>query len=549
MPFDPNSPFDPTDPAQWWLRTRVQPGAPPNPPFGNTAKSGAIDNRSVLEDDGLPNDWFVPDADGYPNDWFVPEADGYPNDWFVPDANGYAPTSVAAPRTAPPAPSPQTNAANPAAFNRPPARLDPLAAYWAQVPASRVGAMAWHPPIFLSPDSFSPQITESWARGGPPAAFSIPLERFAPAASALPTLPPDFGTGGILGGIAKLAAEHARANDPWALPTGGILGGIPKLTAAYASSDAVSLAASRGLFGSLADLQPADSSAQAAASGADTTPPITTPFPVGPGLGPNDPGGAGDTPEGLGPQYYRRAQTDGFPTPPSFDASRPPIRLVHDDESPPEEKHGAPPQPKSDPSSALNPFGESNSIAGRIGWGAGTPSTALVPSRAGPPLPPPLQAPPPPTRALPPPPASPPPGTSPSTSPRQSADSPRPSPPPVGPGSVILPSQKADAGGAISNLPFGIGSGPYAGEPIPVGPGKRPSTAQQNQINASGDKYGCHMCGAPDPGTPLGNWIGDHQTPTAINPPGQQQVFLPHCLSCSLRQGGLLKNFIQRQGK
>jgi hypothetical protein len=394
MPFDPNSPFDPADPAQWWLRTLVQPGAPPNPPFGNTAKSGGIDDRSVLEDDGLPNDWFVPEADGYPNDWFVPDADGYPNDWIYPDSqNPSAP--AAASSSALPTPGPQLKPA----FNRPPARLDPLAAYWAQVPASRVGAMAWHPPIFLSPDSFSPQITESWARGGPPAAFSIPLEQFAPAASALPTLPPDFGTGGMLGGIAKLAAEHARANDPWALPTGGILGGIPKLTAAYSSSDALSLAATPGLFGSLADLQPTDTSAQAAASGADTTPLITTPFPVGPSLGPNDPGGAGDTPEGLGPQYHRRAQTDEFPTPPRFDASRPPIRLVHDDESPPEEKHGAPPQLKSDPSSALNPFGESNSIAGRIGWGAGTPSTALVPYRPGPPLPPPQQASPPPPRA------------------------------------------------------------------------------------------------------------------------------------------------------
>jgi hypothetical protein len=121
--------------------------------------------------------------------------------------------------------------------------------------------MSWHPPIFLSPDSFSPQDSPSSTRGTSPPAFSNPLAQFLPATSALPTLPPDFGTGGILGGIAKLAAEQARANDPWALPAGGILGGIAKLAGAYASSDPVSLAASRGLFGSLANLQPAASNA------------------------------------------------------------------------------------------------------------------------------------------------------------------------------------------------------------------------------------------------------------------------------------------------
>jgi hypothetical protein len=164
MPFHPNSPFDPADPTQWWRpgtlpSTLAQPNAPPNAPFGNTAKSNGIDDRSVLEDDGFPNDWFVPEADGYPNDWFVPEADGYPNDWIYPDSQS-PPAPAEAPGTAPPAPSPQPN---PAASNRPLARLDPLAAYWAQVPASRVGAMAWHPPIFLSPDSFAPQGTPSFA--------------------------------------------------------------------------------------------------------------------------------------------------------------------------------------------------------------------------------------------------------------------------------------------------------------------------------------------------------------------------------------------------
>jgi hypothetical protein len=52
------------------------------------------------------------------------------------------------------------------------------------------------------------------------------------------------------------------------------------------------------------------------------------------------------------------------------------------------------------------------------------------------------------------------------------------------------------------DFPPAIGPGPYAGEPIPAGPRKRPSTSQQDRINASGDKFGCHTCGLPNPGTP-----------------------------------------------
>jgi hypothetical protein len=85
MPFDPNSPFDPTDPAQWWrLRNLphilVQPNAPPNPASGNA------------EDDGLPDDWFVPEADGFPNDWINPD-----------NHNASAPAAAAA--SSPPTPS------------------------------------------------------------------------------------------------------------------------------------------------------------------------------------------------------------------------------------------------------------------------------------------------------------------------------------------------------------------------------------------------------------------------------------------------------------
>jgi hypothetical protein len=254
MPFDPSSPFDPSDPWQWWqtyiLPHLVQPNAPPNAGPGQAPNPTSLPNGSpipqgALEDDGFPNDWIYPDGQNAP---------------------------APAPPTASPAPTPQSN---PAASNQAPARFDPYAAYWAQVPASRVGAMAWHPPIFLSPDSFAPQNTPSSARGGPPARFANPLAQFLPAASALPTLPPDFGTGGILGGIAKLAAEQARANDPWQAGPGGILGGIAKLAATYAAA----YPASRGLFGSLANLQSTDSNGPTDAQSALGSQPFLPPNP------------------------------------------------------------------------------------------------------------------------------------------------------------------------------------------------------------------------------------------------------------------------------
>ena len=206
MPFDPNSPFDSTDPSQWWRLQNlphilVQPNAPPNAASGGT------------EDDGLPNDWFVP------------EADGFPNDWIRPDNN--APAPAPPPSAAPPAPNPQPN---PAATNRSLEHLDPYYAFWSQMPASRVGAMAWHPPIFLSPDP-STRLPPTL-----PNAFG----QFPPAASAFA---PDFGLGGIPGGFGRAIAEQARANNPWAALANDVLDGNPKMAAASASTDPMSLAA------------------------------------------------------------------------------------------------------------------------------------------------------------------------------------------------------------------------------------------------------------------------------------------------------------------
>jgi RHS repeat-associated protein len=81
----------------------------------------------------------------------------------------------------------------------------------------------------------------------------------------------------------------------------------------------------------------------------------------------------------------------------------------------------------------------------------------------------------------------------------------------------------------VPPLPPGVGPGPFAGPSVPAGPSPRPTAGQQEAINAAGAQAGCHTCGTTDPGTQSGNWIGDHQPPTAINPPGNPQIYLPQC--------------------
>jgi RHS repeat-associated protein len=91
------------------------------------------------------------------------------------------------------------------------------------------------------------------------------------------------------------------------------------------------------------------------------------------------------------------------------------------------------------------------------------------------------------------------------------------------------------------NTPDRVGPGPYAKDPIPAGPTPRPTRAQQGRIDESGKENGCHACGAKDPGTKSGHFIGDHQPPNALNPEGGPQVYYPHCLSCSNTQGGHIR--------
>jgi hypothetical protein len=76
------------------------------------------------------------------------------------------------------------------------------------------------------------------------------------------------------------------------------------------------------------------------------------------------------------------------------------------------------------------------------------------------------------------------------------------------------------------------------------GPSRRLTDAEREIINRLGSELGCHTCGTFNPGTPLGNWVPDHQLPNAINPPGTSQRLYPQCLSCSRRQGGWVRNHL-----
>jgi hypothetical protein len=88
--------------------------------------------------------------------------------------------------------------------------------------------------------------------------------------------------------------------------------------------------------------------------------------------------------------------------------------------------------------------------------------------------------------------------------------------------------------------------GPFAQESIPLeGVGRPASAAQQTAINEIGNKFGCHTCGSPSPGTQSGNWVLDHQPPTAMTLPEQSQVGYPHCDHCYRVQGGEVRAWQQ----
>jgi hypothetical protein len=84
-----------------------------------------------------------------------------------------------------------------------------------------------------------------------------------------------------------------------------------------------------------------------------------------------------------------------------------------------------------------------------------------------------------------------------------------------------------------------IRPGPHASESLPArGPSRHFTQEERREINRIGAETGCHSCGARNPGTPSGNFVPDHQPPSALNSSQRPQRLYPHCLSCSQGQGG-----------
>ena len=97
-----------------------------------------------------------------------------------------------------------------------------------------------------------------------------------------------------------------------------------------------------------------------------------------------------------------------------------------------------------------------------------------------------------------------------------------------------------------SNLHPTFRPGPFAGESIPAQSTAQTFTAAERaQINQIGSQTGCHTCGTTNPGTRSGNFVPDHQPPTALNTTGQPQQLYPQCINCSRQQGLAISNWLR----
>jgi len=89
----------------------------------------------------------------------------------------------------------------------------------------------------------------------------------------------------------------------------------------------------------------------------------------------------------------------------------------------------------------------------------------------------------------------------------------------------------------------GVGPGPYAVGSIPArGVSRNFSAEETRENNMNGDLYGCHTCGSSEPGTLSGNWVRDHQYPSALNYSQRPQRIYPQCVICSAVQGGFVSS-------
>jgi hypothetical protein len=133
-------------------------------------------------------------------------------------------------------------------------RPDPFAAYWSLIPASRAGAMAWHPPIFPPPNPFSPENIPASAWVTPLPIFLNSLGQFPSTAPKPPDLPPIPASHGLLGGIAKLLAASTPPDVPEIGPGQGLLGAIARLPDASTPPNVPAIDAGQDLLGAIARL-------------------------------------------------------------------------------------------------------------------------------------------------------------------------------------------------------------------------------------------------------------------------------------------------------
>jgi len=111
---------------------------------------------------------------------------------------------------------------------------------------------------------------------------------------------------------------------------------------------------------------------------------------------------------------------------------------------------------------------------------------------------------------------------------------------------VVEAATKA-ASAAPAPKPSTLAPGPFARESIPATSTGKATASEQQRLNEIGRASGCHTCGTKAPGTKSGNFVGDHQPPSALAKPGQTQQLYPHCLSCSRQQGGEVRQATEAQ--
>ncbi len=94
-----------------------------------------------------------------------------------------------------------------------------------------------------------------------------------------------------------------------------------------------------------------------------------------------------------------------------------------------------------------------------------------------------------------------------------------------------------------------IGFGPHFVRAAPGrGPYTRPTKAERLEVNEIGEEFGCHTCGARNPGSRSGSWFCDHQGPSALGGLNAGRWLVPQCSYCSNGQGWLVRQLREIEG-